>query len=68
MKKIKSYTVGWDTQHKLGYLSLIDENDKEHPLSKISAEEFAMLLTLLNRKDLYLDRQKWIVSGWQLDP
>jgi hypothetical protein len=65
MKRIKSYTLGWDTENKLGYLSLIDEEDNEHLMSKVPAEEFSMMLLLLNRTDVYFDRQKWIVSGWK---
>jgi hypothetical protein len=64
MKRIKSYTLGWDTEHKQGYINLVDEDDQKQMLSKIPTQEFSMMLMLLARGDVFIDDQKWIISGW----
>jgi hypothetical protein len=65
MKKIQSYTLGWDTIQKLGYINLKDEGQKEHTLGKLGAEEFAIMLGMLAKGDVFFDEQNWIIAGWR---
>lgn len=64
MKRIKSYTVGWDTKNKQGYVSLIDEQEGRHLFDKIPNSEFSMILLLLKENQLFLDNQNWLIAGW----
>jgi hypothetical protein len=64
MKRIRSYTLGWDTVNKEGYISIVDENDKRHVFKKIATQEFSMMLMMLQRGDAFLDNQNWLISGW----
>lgn len=64
MKRIKSYTVGWDTKNKQGYVSLIDEQEGRHLFDKIPNNEFSMILLLLKENQLFLDNQDWLIAGW----
>ncbi|MFN3849782.1 MAG: hypothetical protein ACK4NY_10150 [Spirosomataceae bacterium] len=65
MKRIKFYTLGWDTQNKEGYLSLTDESDEKHLLSRISTHEFSMMLLMLHQGDVFWDNQNWLITGWK---
>lgn len=64
MKQIKTYTLGWDTNLKMGYLSLTDEESEIHHFSEIPASEFLILLSMLQMNNLQIDNQKWLISGW----
>ena len=64
MKRIKSYTLGWNTAQKEGYITLTDESQKDHSFEKVSLEEMVLIQKLLYQEEAYLDEQKWIISGW----
>lgn len=68
MKKVRSYTAGWDAEKKHGYLTVKDVENNSHYLSKLSGEEFGILLKMLkDDKEVYIDQNNWIVSGWSHD-
>ena len=64
MKRIKSYTLGWNTAQKEGFITRTDESQKDYPFEKVSLEEMVLIQKLLYQKEAYLDEQKWIISGW----
>lgn len=65
MKRIKSYTLGWNTTQKEGYITLTDDSQKDHSFEKISLEEMALLQKMLYQDDAYLDEQQWLIVGWK---
>lgn len=65
MKRILHYTIGWDTQSKEGYLTAIDEDLVSHAFGKLSQDEFKILFDLLKEDKVYIDSNKWIISGWE---
>ena len=65
MKKVKSYTAGWDAENRLGYLTVVDKDDESHVLGKLERDDFRMLLRLLKEeKEVFIDNNNWLVSGW----
>jgi hypothetical protein len=62
MQKIKSYSLGYDTVNKVGYINLTTENNQEHSIGKIPTDEFAFILKLLSTGELFLDNQQWLVA------
>ncbi|MDI9864097.1 hypothetical protein QM480_07170 [Flectobacillus sp. DC10W] len=67
MNKIKTYTIGWDIIHKIGYLTVLDETGKEYIFSELSLEELTFLQTMLQNPSVLIDPQNWIVAGWQIN-
>ncbi|MFN8357967.1 MAG: hypothetical protein U0Y10_26130 [Spirosomataceae bacterium] len=65
MKKIISYTLGWDTEHKQGYLTVLDESQQTHVFGNLTTEEFALLSQMLKENRVYIDQTQWIVVGWR---
>lgn len=65
MKKVLSYTAGWDAENRLGYLTVVDNEDENHVLGKLERDDFRMLLRLLKEeKEVFIDNNNWLVSGW----
>lgn len=64
MKRIQSYTIGWDIIKKEGYLTLTDENQQNHSYGQLSLEEMALLQSFLNQETLHLDSQQWLIAKW----
>lgn len=64
MKKILSYTIGWDIKSKQGYMTAIDEDDTSHAFADISQDELRMLVDMLKEHKVYIDNSKWIIGGW----
>lgn len=64
MKQIVKYTLGWDTLAKEGYLTAIDETLASHIFSKLPPLEFQILINVLKEKKVFIDGNKWIISGW----
>lgn len=67
MKKVIAYTLGWDTERKQGYLTLVDEYSQTHAFGELSAEEFAMLTQMLKENRVCIDNNHWIITGWNPD-
>lgn len=68
MKKVLSYTAGWDAKNSLGYLTVVDDEDESHLLGKLEGADFRMLLRLLKEeKEVFIDKNNWLVSGWNPD-
>ena len=65
MKKIIKYTIGWDMEGKEGYFTAIDEVQTSHVFGKLSQTEFHILIDMLNQRKVYIDNNKWIISGWE---
>jgi hypothetical protein len=65
MKRIIDYTLAWDSSNKLGYFTAIDEQNQSHVFSKLCLGEFEILLGLLKENRVYIDNNKWIVTGWR---
>lgn len=64
MKKVISYTIGWDSKGKRGYLTAIDENNESYAFGQLSKEEFRILFDLLKENKVYIDNNHWFISGW----
>lgn len=67
MFKIKSYTVGWDTIKKQGYINAQDEHGQSHHLSELGAEEFKIITDLLKADKVHIDNNKWVIGGWNTE-
>ena len=64
MKQIIKYTIGWDMEGKEGYLTAIDETQTSHVFGKLPQSEFQILIDMLNQNKVFIDNNKWIISGW----
>ena len=64
MKKIISYTLGWDTERKQGYLSLVDETNQTHAFGNLNSEEFVLISQMLKENRVHIDNNQWIIAGW----
>lgn len=68
MKKVLSYTAGWDAENRLGYLTVVDTEMQNHLLGNLDREDFNIILQLLKKeKEVFIDRNNWIVAGWKPD-
>lgn len=68
MKKVSSYTAGWDSKNKKGYLTVQDETEQNHLLGNLEREDFEVMLSLLKDKgEVFIDENHWIVAGWKPD-
>lgn len=67
MKRVISYTCGWDPIEKVGYLTAIDETQNSHAIGNLSKEEFRIMYDLLKEDEVYVDKHHWFVSGWDLN-
>jgi hypothetical protein len=65
MKRIIKYTIGWDIEGKEGYFTAIDETEKSHIFGKIPPSEFHILVDMLKERNVFIDNNKWIISGWE---
>lgn len=65
MKKVLSYTIGWDTQAKEGYLTAVDEDSVSHAFGHLSHEEFRILYDLLKEDKVFIDNSHWFIGGWE---
>ena len=64
MKRIIKYTIGCDIVGKEGYLTAIDETQTSHVFGKLPQTEFQILINMLNQSKVFIDNNKWIISGW----
>ena len=64
MKRIIKYTIGWDIVGKEGYFTAIDETQTSHVFGKLPQTEFQILINMLNQSKVFIDNNKWIISGW----
>lgn len=64
MKRILTYTIGWDTETKQGYLTVIDESQTTHALANLSLNEVKILVDLLKENSVLIDQNNWLISGW----
>ena len=64
MKRIIKYTIGWDIVGKEGYLTAIDETQTSHVFGQLPQTEFQILINMLNQSKVFIDNNKWIISGW----
>lgn len=65
MKKVLSYTAGWDAENRLGYLTVMDIENHKHVLGNLERDDFRMLLKLLKEEEgIFIDNNNWLVSGW----
>jgi hypothetical protein len=67
MKRIIKYTIGWDMEGKEGYFTAIDETQISHIFGKLPQTEFQILIDMLNQSKVFIDNNKWIISGWEID-
>ena len=65
MKKVVSYTIGWDTNAKAGYLTAVDDEKVSHAFGQLSQDEFRILFDLLKEDKVFIDNNHWFVSGWE---
>ncbi len=65
MKRIIKYTIGWDMEAKEGYLTAIDETQTSHVFGKLPPAEFHILINLLKENKVFIDSNKWVISGWE---
>ena len=50
---------------KEGYLTAIDETQTSHVFGKLPQSEFQILIDMLNQSKVFIDNNKWIISGWE---
>ncbi len=65
VKKIISYSIGWDSQNKQGYLTTVDEQKQTHAFGKLGLEEFKLLHDMLKEANVFIDNNKWLICGWE---
>ncbi|MBX2950861.1 MAG: hypothetical protein KF870_00045 [Leadbetterella sp.] len=63
MKRIITFTFGWDIRGKAGYLTLLDEDGVRHAFRHLDAAEMKMLAGSLERYPAFIDQNHWIVWG-----
>ena len=51
-------------ERKEGYLTAIDETQTSHVFGKLPQSEFQILVDMLNQSKVFIDNNKWIISGW----
>ena len=66
MKRIIKYTIGWDIAGKEGYFTAIDETQTSHIFGKLPQTEFQILIDMLSQSKVFIDNNKWIISGWEM--
>lgn len=64
MKRILTYTIGWDTEAKRGYLTVVDEDQTTHALSNLPLDELKILVDLLKENSVFIDQNNWVIIGW----
>jgi hypothetical protein len=67
MKRIVDYNMAWDSQAKLGYFTAIDEQQQSHIFENLSQAEFSLLQGMLKENRVYIDQNRWIITGWNTD-
>jgi hypothetical protein len=65
MKRIIKYTIGWDIEGKEGYFTALDETQTSHAFGKLPQSEFHILIDMLKQSKVFIDNNKWIISGWE---
>lgn len=63
MKKIETYTLGWDPEHKAGYFKAVPEEGPALVLQNLSAQEMLVILEMLRNPPVYTDNAGWLLSG-----
>ncbi len=64
MKKIRTYTIGWDPAHKTGYLRAELDDGTSLLLENLNTQELAIIMQLLQTPPVYADQAGWLISGW----
>lgn len=64
MKKIRTYTIGWDPAHKAGYLKAELDDGSSLLLESLNAQELLLIMELLRRPPVYSDQAGWLIGGW----
>lgn len=63
MRRIITFTFGWDIRGKSGYLTLLDEDGVRHAFRHLDAAELQMLAGNLERYPAFIDQNHWILWG-----
>lgn len=63
MKRIITFTFGWDIRGKSGYLTLLDEDGGRHAFRDLNSRELQMLAGNLERYTAFIDQNHWILWG-----
>ncbi len=64
MKKIRTYTIGWDPVHKAGYLRAELDDGSSMLLENLDGQELLIIMELLKTPPVYSDQAGWLISGW----
>ncbi len=65
MKKILTYTIGWDPAHKVGYLKAELDDGSSLLLENLNAQELLIIMELLRTPPIYSDNAGWLIGGWK---
>ncbi len=63
MKRIITFTFGWDICSKSGYLTLLDEDGARYAFRNLEAGELQMLAGNFHRFPAFIDQNHWILWG-----
>lgn len=63
MKRIITFTFGWDIHGKSGYMTLLDEDGGRHAFRDLDANELQILSASLERYPAFIDQKHWILWG-----
>ncbi len=63
MKRIITFTFGWDIGGKSGYLTLLDEDGGRHAFRDLGVAELQILAGNLERYPAFIDQNQWILWG-----
>lgn len=64
MKKIQTYTIGWDPEHKTGYFKAEMEDGSSLVREGLNDREMLIILEMLRNPPLYTDKAGWLIGGW----
>lgn len=64
MKKIETYTLGWDSEHKAGYFKAELDDGSSLVLQNLDAQEMLVILEMLRNPPVYTDKAGWLIGGW----
>ncbi len=57
MRRIKSYTLGWNTAQKEGYIKLTDESQKDYSFEKFRSKRWHCFGNcFIKTKPIYMNR------------
>lgn len=67
MKKIETYTIGWDPEHKAGYFRAELGDGSALVLQSLNAQEVLIIMEMLKNPPMYTDKAGWLLSGEMKD-